>query len=136
MSTRMPGKIGGAGALAKVRAHEAADLPAACPVNGSRGPAPRRAGPHVPRSGHGRGARGGREAAAARPVALPAAVGRREPALLQLVRPAGSEGPQRLPHVRPPHGRAPSLRPTMRAARPALGLLIAGTLAVAGCGGN
>ena len=37
------------------------------------------------------------------------AVGRGEPAVLQLVRPARPEGPQRLPDVRPPHGRAAAL---------------------------
>ena len=43
--------------------------------------------------------------APARAVAVAAAVGGGEPALLQLVRPAGPEGPQRLPDVRPPDGR-------------------------------
>ena len=43
------------------------------------------------------------------PSASQAPVGRREPALLQLVRPARPEGPQRLPDVRPPDGRAPPL---------------------------
>ncbi len=59
---------------------------------------------------HGRAARGRREGAAAAPVEVQPAMGRREPALLQLVRPARPEGPQRLPDVRPPDGRAAPLR--------------------------
>ena len=43
------------------------------------------------------------------------AVGRREPALLQLVRPARAARSQRLPHVRPPHGAARRLNVTLRA---------------------
>ena len=58
----------------------------------------------------GRAARGRREGAPAAPVEVQPAMGGRDPAVLQLVRPARSEGPQRLPHVRPPHGRAAPLR--------------------------
>ena len=45
----------------------------------------------------------------AAPSVSVAAVGGGEPALLQLVRPARAEGPQRLPALRPPHGRATAL---------------------------
>src|SRR5215208_5913997 len=62
-------------------------------------------------------------------------MGRGEPALLQLVRSARTEGPQRLPDVRPPDGRAPTLtRSLMRAARTATLLFILALLA--GCGGS
>ena len=72
-------------------------------------------------------------------VALAAAVGRGEPAVLQLVRPARPEGPQRLPDLRPPHGRAAPLSALMRHARARIAAarppsLLA--LAVAGCGGR
>ena len=60
----------------------------------------------LPRPRVRRAARGRRQGAAARAVALAAAVGRREPALLPVVRPARPEGPQRLPHLRPAHGTA------------------------------
>ena len=67
-------------------------------------------------------------------------VGRREPALLQLVRPARPDGPQRVPDLRPPYGRAAPLSPLlpMRAARTATSLLCTVALAVgaAGCGGS
>ena len=69
-----------------------------------------------------------------------APVGGREPPLLQLVRPDGPEGPQRLPHVRPPHGRAPALtRPsaTVRLLRSTLLFtVLALALAAAGCGSD
>ena len=62
---------------------------------------------------HRRAAGDRRQAASARAVDVAAALGRREPALLQLVRPAGPEGPQRLPDLRPPYGRAaPLTRPS------------------------
>ena len=72
-------------------------------------------------------------------VEVPTALGRGEPAVLQLVRPAGPEGPQRLPDVRPPYGRtAPLTLTAMRAARTASSLLIVALLAfgAAGCGGG
>ena len=47
-----------------------------------------------------------REGPAARAVHVQAALGGREPALLQLVRPARPEGPQRLPALRAPDGPA------------------------------
>ena len=49
------------------------------------------------------------QGAAAAAVEVQPAMGRRDPAVLQLVRPAGPEGPQRLPDVRPPDGRAAPL---------------------------
>src|SRR4051794_8180022 len=66
----------------------------------------RRSRPRLPRPGHGRGARGRRQGPAARAVPIAPAVGGREPALLQLVRPACPARPQRLPDVRPAHGAA------------------------------
>src|SRR3954452_20792176 len=58
------------------------------------------------------------------------------PAVLQLVRPAGPEGPQRLPDVRPPDGRTAPLRGgrmrLVRLAAPAILL----ALTVAACGGS
>ena len=68
-----------------------------------------RAGQGLPRPRDGRAARGRREGAAARPVEVQPAMGGRDAALLQLVRPARPEGPQRLPDVRPPDGRAAPL---------------------------
>ena len=59
---------------------------------------------------HGRAARGRREGASAAPVEVQPAMGGRDAAVLQLVRPARPEGPQRLPDVRPPDGRAAPLR--------------------------
>ena len=97
-------------------------------------------GQHLPRPRDGRAARDRRQAAAARAVAVRAAVGGGEPPVLQLVRPDGPEGPQRLPHVRPPHGRAPALtRPsaTVRLLRSTLLFtVLALALAAAGCGGS
>src|SRR3954452_6428800 len=59
-------------------------------------------------------------------------MGCRDAALLQLVRSARPEGPQRLPYVRTPDVRAAPLRGAhMRLAVPAILL----TLALAGCGG-
>src|SRR4051812_44848691 len=58
------------------------------------------------------------------------------PAVLQLVRPAGPEGPQRLPDVRPPDGRTAPLRGgRMRLGRfAAPAFLLA--CPVAACGGS
>src|SRR3954452_23619836 len=96
------------------------------------------AGALLPRPGVGRAAGDRRQAAAARSVEVRAAVGGGEPPVLQLVRPDGPEGPQRLPHVRPPHGRAPALtRPsaTVRLLRSTLLVtVLALALAAAGCG--
>src|SRR3954454_6815183 len=66
-------------------------------------------------------------------------MGRGEPSLLQLVRPAVAEGPERLPDVRPPDGRTPTLnRSSMRAARTASIVITAALVSVgaAGCGGS
>ncbi len=60
--------------------------------------------------GHGRRARGGREGAPAATVEVKPAMGRGDASLLQLVRSARPEGSERLPHVRPPHGRTAPLR--------------------------
>ena len=86
----------------------------------------------------GETARGRREGPPAAPVEVQSAMGRRHVALLQLVRPARTEGPQRLPHVRPPDGRAAPLRGgRMRFAPSRLAVgIFALTLAVAGCGGS
>src|SRR3954453_19370428 len=67
-------------------------------------------------------------------------MGRRHAEVLQLVRSARPEGPQRLSHVRPPHGRAARLRGG-RALRLAHKRLVAAsfmtlTLAVTACGGS
>src|SRR4029077_7379972 len=84
-----------------------------------------------------RAAGGRRQGPTARPLRFEAAVGRREPALLQLVRSARAEGPQRLSHVRPAHGaaRIPDGRPLMARVVVALALLLAGTT-LAACGGG
>src|SRR5215203_3138885 len=103
-----------------------------------RDPARGRARAHLRRPRHGRAARGRRQGSAAAPVKVPAALGHREPPLLQLVRPARTEGPQRLPHVRPPHGRTPALTPfAVRRLRSILLLpLLALVLVGSGCGGD
>ena len=67
-------------------------------------------GPDLPRPRDGRGAGGRRAAAAAGPHPLGAALDGREPAVLQLVRPARPEGSQRLPGLRQAHGAARLLR--------------------------
>src|SRR5438445_13162950 len=64
------------------------------------------AGRGVPRPRNGRAAGGARQGAAARAIGLAAAVGGGEPAFLPLVPPAGTAGPQRLPHLRQAHGTA------------------------------
>src|SRR5262245_29510897 len=64
----------------------------------------------------------------------------RDAAVLQLVRSARPEGPQRLPHVRPPDGRAAQLRGgrSLRLAHKRLvaAPFIALTLFVTACGGS
>ena len=88
------------------------------------------------RPGHGRGARGRGEGAPAAPVEVQPAMGRRDAALLQLVRSARPEGPQRLPDVRPPDGRAAPLRGGRMRLAPRLAVpIIVLALALAGCGG-
>ena len=72
-----------------------------------------------------------RDRAADGTVALAAAVGGREPALLSLVRSALAEGPQRLSHLRAADGPAVSNRRWLAAA----GALLA-ALALAACGGT
>src|SRR3954467_15721402 len=91
-----------------------------------------RAGVLGPR--HGRGARGRRPAPPARAERLRAPVGAREPALLQLVRPALAAGPERLPDLWASHGapRGLTVRLTVRTLVVLLGAAFA--LAVAGCG--
>ena len=58
------------------------------------------------RSRDRRGARGGRHRPAAAALRVAPAVGRREPPLLHLVRPARAARSQRLPHLRAAHGAA------------------------------
>src|SRR3954454_732080 len=88
----------------------------------------------VPGPRDGRGARGRRPDPPARAERLRAAVGAREPALLQLVRPALAEGSERLPDLRASHGAVRGL--TVRATLWTLVVLLGVTLAVAvaGCG--
>src|SRR4051795_8317037 len=106
------------------------------PVHRPGAPAARRTGEGLSRPRHGRGARGRGEVAAAAAVEVSPTVGRRNLALLQLVRSAGPEGSERLPHVRPPHGRTATLRGgrmrLTRTTRLAVGIVV---LALAGCGG-
>src|SRR3954447_11599542 len=106
------------------------------PVHRPGAPAARRAREGLSRPRHGRGARGRGEGAAAAAVEVSSTVGRRNLALLQLVRSAGPEGSERLPHVRPPHGRTATLRGgrvrLTRTTRLAVGIVV---LALAGCGG-
>src|SRR3954454_1235481 len=88
----------------------------------------------VPGPRDGRGARGRRPDPPARAERLRAAVGAREPALLQLVRPALAEGSERLPDLRASHGAVRGL--TVRATLWTLVVILGATLAVAvaGCG--
>src|SRR4051812_37963328 len=63
-------------------------------------------------------------------------MGGRDPAVLQLVRPAGPEGSERLPDVRPPHGCTATLRGgRVRLTRPTRLAVPIIVLALAGCGG-
>src|SRR3954470_4144495 len=95
-------------------------LPHARPLDGPRDHHRGRARRDLRRPGDRRGARAGRHRAAAPAEHVEPPVGRREPAVLQLVRPAGAQGPQRLPDVRAPHGAAePGLRLDGHAIRPA-----------------
>src|SRR4051812_35970074 len=132
-----------AGPAATLRRDErASEVPLPHPVHRPGDLPGGRARTRVPRPRHRGGHGGRREGAAHRAIEFPAAVGAREPALLQLVRPDGAEGLERLSQLRPPDGRAPSLRRRM-AARPAhlmrrtaIGLLGALMLGVAGCGSS
>ncbi len=69
---------------------------------------------------------------------IEAPMGGREPALLQPLRPALPEGPQRLPHLRSPDGAAGLL--TVMARRPAtvcsIALLALTTVGLSACGGS
>ena len=94
--------------------------------------APRgRAGARLPGPRDRRAAGNRRDRAADGTVAVAAAVGGREPALLSLVRSALAEGPQRLSHLRAADGPAVSNRRWLAAA----GALLA-ALALAACGGT
>src|SRR5205085_4350239 len=68
--------------------------------------------------------------------APPSCPGAREPAVLQLVRSALAEGPQRLPDLRASHGAPRRLTPVRlrRGALPATAVVL--VLAAAGCGDN
>src|ERR671930_2580902 len=124
-------------------AHGSAALPLPRAVERTRGDPPRRPRTHVPRPRHRRGARGRRQGPAARAVPVAAAVGGREPALLQLVRPARPARPERLPDVRAAHGAACVLtglyplrmRLRMPAALVAV-LLASAALGLGGCGSD
>src|SRR5262245_50226821 len=63
-------------------------------------------------------------------------MGRRDSALLQLVRSTRPEGSERLPHVRPPHGRAATLRGGRMRLVPRLAVPVIMLALVAGCGGS
>src|SRR5918997_434104 len=98
-------------------------LPPAHSFDGPRSAAARRGGRDLSGPGDRRADGDHRQGPARGAVGVVAPVGGREPALLQLVRPARPEGPQRLPHVRPPHGRAGALtrlEPMRRSPRTAL----------------
>src|SRR5215207_1011198 len=137
---RMGGCRVRAGAPATVRRDEPAEISPAGAVDRPRGHPGGRTGPPLrgPRVRRGAGAR--RQAAAPPAVEVAAAVGRREPALLQLVRPARPAGPERLPDLRAPNDGAPPLTRSfpVRAARTATALLCTAALAAgaAGCGGS
>src|SRR5215217_267990 len=113
-----------AGAPATVRRDEPPEISPAGAVDRQRGHPGGRAGPLVRGPRDRRAAAGRRQAPPAAPVQVAAALGRREPALLQLVRPARPAGPQRVPDVRPPYGGAAPLTRSvpMRAARTATAL--------------
>src|SRR5215210_6035651 len=81
--------------------HDRAEISPARAVDGPRGDPRGATRAALPRPRDRRAAGGGRQAAAAAALHLPAPLGRRDAALLQLVRPALAEGPQRLPDVRP-----------------------------------
>src|SRR4051795_1342307 len=126
------------GTTAKVRA-DGAEVPSSHALDRPRDPRRGRAGAQLRRPRDGRAARGGRQGPAPCAVDVAAAVVGREPALLQLVRPARPEGPQRLPRLRPPDGRPPPLRSRapLRRLRATTLLTIAGlALSVAGCGSD
>src|SRR5215210_1672294 len=126
----------GAGAAAKVRA-DGPVVPPAHALQRPRDPARGRAGAHLRGPRDGRAARRGRQDAAARPVEVPARVVDREPALLQLVRPARPARPQRLPGLRSPHDRAPALiLPVPRLSSAVLLPMLALALALPGCGSD
>src|SRR5919202_17047 len=132
MSTRIGrGSLGdpkGPAALLRSRADDPPSaVPAADAVDGARDPARGGTGARVRRPRDRRGARGGGKGAAASALALEPALVGRDPPFLQLVRPARSARPQRLPHMRPS-----DVRP---AALGLLASLLAG-LALAGCGGG
>ena len=106
-----------AGAPATVRRDEPAEIPPAGAVDRPRGHPGGRAGPHLRGPRHRRAAGGVGKLLPLPPSKSAAAVGRGEPALLQLVRPARPDGPQRVPDLRPPHGRAAPLDPFFPCAR-------------------
>src|SRR3954452_4270923 len=125
---------------ARVPAHvRAPAVPPARALIWPRGDPSRRArqGLYGPRHGRALGGRG--EGAAAASIEVQPAMGGRDAAVLQLVRSARPEGPQRLSDVRSPYGRAAQLRGgRMRLASPRLVAVpfIVLTLTLAACGGN
>src|SRR5690242_15657812 len=111
MRIRKGRNIAPAAPAARVPAHvRAPALPPARALFWPRGAPSRRArqGLYGPR--HGRAPRGCGEGAAAASVEVQSAMGGRDAEVLQLVRSTRPEGPQRLPDVRPPYGRAAQLR--------------------------
>src|SRR5688500_3498295 len=62
-------------------------------------------------------------------------MGRGEPPILRLVRPARAERPQRLPHVRPPHGAARAVAGSVMR-RLTLVVLCLAAVGVSACGGD
>src|SRR5919199_5023191 len=132
---------GGARSLECRHGSAALSLPDA--VDRTRGNPARRPRPRLPRPGDRRGARGRGRRAAHGAVGVAPAVGRREPAVLQLVRPARPARPQRLPDVRAPHGAAGVLTAhyalPMRSRTSAalvVAVLATGALGLAGCGSD
>src|SRR3954447_17378818 len=116
------------------RREASAEVPHARALDRPRGHHRGRARAGVPGPRDGRGARGRRPDPPARAERLRAPLGSREPALLQLVRPALAEGPERLPDLRASHGALRGL--TVRATVRTLVVLLGATLAavVGGCG--
>src|SRR3954451_13770274 len=116
------------------RREASAEVPHARALDRPRGHHRGRARAGVPGPRDGRGARGRRPDPPARAEQLRAPLGSREPALLQLVRPALAEGPERLPDLRASHGALRGL--TVRATVRTLVVLLGATLAaiVGGCG--
>src|SRR3954469_1809656 len=141
MRMRKGGQPIPAAPAARVPAHvRAPAVPPARALIWPRGDPSRRARQGLYGPGHGRAPGGRGEGAAAASVEVQPAMGGRDAEVLQLVRSARTEGPQRLPDVRPSYGRAAQLRGgrALRLAHKRLVAVpfIALTLAVTACGGS